>query len=331
MTPNHDAQDTLRAQRTTGWGYRGPPVILVFGTVCLDRLRRVPYLPPLGGYVEIESESVLLGGEAANTANALTRWGAEVTLCGNGTGEGIEAELLSSFLVERALELSPAGISEKSHMTPVCDIYVTPDGERTMIGRGFSQMEPRYDGSLLPFAAGEWFTAEPNMSGLSRQVAAAAHAAGMKLYLMDFIQDDEPIPAGAFWQSSTDWLGHRNDPEANVEWVDAWAKRYGCFTILSDGPNGFVAGSPDLPARVYPPFPSPTIVDTTGAGDLFRAGMLFGLSQDWPLARCLAFASAAGCLKCRSLGATSDVPTVDEIEGYIAANPDVARAYGLAV
>jgi sugar/nucleoside kinase (ribokinase family) len=86
----------------------------------------------------------------------------------------------------------------------------------------------------------------------------------------------------------------------------------------TDGANGFVAGSRDVGIRHYTPFQvDRPAVDSTGAGDLFRAGMLFGLDRGWPIEHCLRFASAAGCLACRTLGATSQVPTVQEIETVV--------------
>ncbi len=196
-----------------------------------------------------------------------------------------------------------------------------------MFGRGFSGMESEFDLSELPLEAGAWFTAEPNIEKASRQVAQAAIDSGMKTYLMDFIRADEPISPGSFWQSSTDWAGFRNNTQKNVQWVKEWIARYGCFTILSDGPNGFVAGSREMPARAYPPYPSPVVVDTTGAGDMFRAGMLFGLDQNWSHSECLQFASAAGCLKCRAFGATTEVPSVEEVQAYVAEHQQVSRQY----
>lgn len=299
-------------------------MILVFGTICIDRIRRVPNLPDIGGYVEVQEDLSLLGGEAANTSNALHSWGVETLLVGNSLGSGSDGELLSQLVAERGLNLIKA---ESGQPTPVCDVYVTPDGNRTMFGKNFSIME---NGLAVPpisrFNA-KWFTAEPNMSVLSRKVAKDALAAGMRTYLMDFIQNDEPIGPGSFLQCSTDWAGHRGNIQKNVAWVEEQVSKFGCFFILSDGPNGFVAGSPEVPVRAYPPYPAPSVVDTTGAGDMFRAGMLFGLHQDWPIARCLQFASAAGCLKCRSLGATVDVPTIAEIEKHISDHPSITQQY----
>ncbi len=310
-------------------------MILVFGTICIDRLRRVPQLPAPGGYVEIEKELFLLGGEAANTANALTVWGNEIKLSGNQIGDSTEANILWELLKSRGLPTalinhrdSLPSLSEGPVSAPVCDIYVTPDGERTMFGKGFATAVPDVEPAHLPFVVDEWFTADPNMAGAAREAARLASEAGMRNYLMDFIREDDPIAPGSFWQSSTDWAGYRNNVQRNVQWVKNWVAKHQCYTILSDGPNGFVFGGPDRPVKAYPPFPSPEVVDTTGAGDVFRAGMLHGLNRNWPLADCLRFAAVAGCLKCRALGATTDVPTVEQINEYIDSNPEVAAAYG---
>jgi sugar/nucleoside kinase (ribokinase family) len=305
-------------------------MILVFGTVCLDRVRRIPTWPKNGGYVEVESESVLLGGEAANTANALQAWQDAPTLVGNPLGVSLEANDIRALLQSKglhALELLKQSASAEVVSTPVCDIYVSDEGERTMFGRGFSTLEHSAAADAIPWQSGGWFTAEPNMERLSREVVRSAIAKGMNVYLMDFIRPDDPVSDASFWQSSTDWAGVRNNTQRNVRWLKDWVRDKGCFSILSDGPNGFVAGSAEVPVRAYPPFPAPEIVDTTGAGDMFRAGMLHGLNAGWAVPDCLRFASAAGCLKCRSLGATTSVPTIREIEEHIAFNADVARQY----
>lgn len=300
-------------------------MVFVFGAICIDRLRRIPKLPQPGGYVEIEAEEAMLGGEAANTAIALTSWGVKVALAGNGTGNDRDGDALREMI--RSKHLPTEYLRNGDRPAPVCEIFITPDGDRTMFGRGFTTMSEPIAVGELPFQSGEWFTAEPNLGTYAREVASEAIRRGMKTYLMDFIQDDEPIAPGSFWQSSTDWAGHRGNTQKNVVWVRAKVAKHDANVVLSDGPNGFVAGGPNLPVRHYPPFPAPEVVDTTGAGDMFRAGMLFGLSQGWVAEKCFQFAAAAGCLKCAHLGATSVVPTVDEIAQHIEDHPDVSRAY----
>ena len=306
-------------------------MLVVYGTVCLDRIRRVERLPEKGGYAEITSELDLLGGEAANTALALAAWGADVLLFGNPIGTGVDADLLLGML--RASGVNQVEFStDRGHGgTPVCDIYVTPDGERTMFGRGFSDLEDRMDLTNLRghLRAGSWFTAEPNHGVAAREAVRMAAEAGCKIYLLDFLKPDDPMPRGSYWQASTDWIGVRGNTQRNVALVQDLVARNQVFAVLSDGPNGFVAGGLGHSVHAYPPFPCPDLVDSTGAGDVFRAGMLLGLGAGWGLGDCLRFASAAGCLNCLGLGGSSQVPSRKAIERLIQANPQVSRAYEL--
>lgn len=58
-------------------------------------------------------------------------------------------------------------------------------------------------------------------------------------------------------------------------------------------------------------------VDTTGAGDVFRAGVIYGLLREWPTVRVLEFANAAAALSCTRAGAMASVPTLDEIAAIV--------------
>ncbi|MBL8088145.1 MAG: carbohydrate kinase family protein [Chthonomonas sp.] len=299
--------------------------MLVYGTVCLDRIRHVVSLPKKGGYAEILREHQMLGGEASNTACALSAWGQKFELFGNALGIGHQSDFVRQCLADRGLLLvSP---DNADHPAPFCDIYVTADGDRTIYGFGFLRMEDEVDPSLAPYQRGEWFTSEPNHGLAACRAIELAAAAGMKIYLQDFVLPGQPIPAGCVLQSSTDWAGKRGNIQKNLQWVEGFAKEHHCTTILSDGPNGFTLALPDGSAHAFPPFPCPMVVDSTGAGDVFRAGMLFGLDQGWPLGRCLAYASAAGCLNCRDWGGNQGIPSREEIEELIRANPSVARHY----
>jgi sugar/nucleoside kinase (ribokinase family) len=58
-------------------------------------------------------------------------------------------------------------------------------------------------------------------------------------------------------------------------------------------------------------------VDTTGAGDVFHAGFIYGLLQNWELIEILRFANAVAALKCRDLGRRRGIPTLEEIQRFL--------------
>ncbi len=290
-------------------------MIVVFGTVCLDRVRRLPHLPAPGGYVEVEDETSALGGEAANTARHLLAWGDAPVLASNPLDDDLRA---------RVGDLDLRELGEPVSEAPMCDVLVTPDGERTMIGRGFSRVDGSLDLARVPLEKGGLFTADSNFPDSALAAARIAKAAGMRAYLMDLVEPDAPQD---FWQTSTDWAGAPGDLAANLADVAGRVARTGAFCVLTDGGNGLVAGGPSLPTRAYPAFPPPARVDSTGAGDAFRAGMLHGLARGWSLPACLQFASAAGALAIGHPGASLRISTRGEIARLIADNPQTAVEY----
>jgi sugar/nucleoside kinase (ribokinase family) len=84
----------------------------------------------------------------------------------------------------------------------------------------------------------------------------------------------------------------------------------GLLTITL-GVNGAIALDHDAIVRV-PGF-AVTAVDTTGAGDIFRAGFIYGLIEGWPVERMLRFANAAAAVSCTKSGAMDSAPALTDV------------------
>jgi ribokinase/sulfofructose kinase len=57
--------------------------------------------------------------------------------------------------------------------------------------------------------------------------------------------------------------------------------------------------------------------DTTGAGDAFHAGFLYGLLQGEEIETCLRLGCAVAALKCRALGARTALPFAPELNQFL--------------
>jgi sugar/nucleoside kinase (ribokinase family) len=64
------------------------------------------------------------------------------------------------------------------------------------------------------------------------------------------------------------------------------------------------------------------VVDGTGAGDVFRAGFIYGLLQKKSVPDQLRFANAAAGLSCTRLGAMPSVPALRDVQELLASHAD---------
>ena len=62
------------------------------------------------------------------------------------------------------------------------------------------------------------------------------------------------------------------------------------------------------------------IVDPSGCGDCFTAGMISALLRGWDIVRMLEFASAVGAIGATALGCTDGVPSFIEVEDFLEEN-----------
>lgn len=76
-----------------------------------------------------------------------------------------------------------------------------------------------------------------------------------------------------------------------------------------------IARCPGIPVQV---------VDTTGAGDSFDAGFLYGFLNSWSLGECLRLATACGALSTRKAGGTTAQPTLSEALSFLDENRIIA-------
>jgi sugar/nucleoside kinase (ribokinase family) len=108
-------------------------------------------------------------------------------------------------------------------------------------------------------------------------------------------------------------LSGRKDPESALR---ALRKRHDGLLCVTLGASGALALDGDR--AIYSSGFRVSAVDTTGAGDVFRGGFIYGFLRRWPTAQILQFANAAAAVSCTRLGALTGVPDLADVEALLA-------------
>lgn len=104
-------------------------------------------------------------------------------------------------------------------------------------------------------------------------------------------------------------LTGETDPLKNAKLlVEAGAK----CAVVKCGAKGCLIHTKEETYEI-PAYPVENVVDTTGAGDSFAAGFLYGLSEGYSLCDCGRFACAAASCAIECVGAVDGVKAVDEV------------------
>jgi len=293
--------------------------VIVYGTVCLDLIWRVDQLAAPGGYESITHERRMIGGEAANTAIALSRWGLKIALVGTAMGDDDDGRLLRRLFDDLGSTIDLSRVEMQPGLqTPFCACIATPDGHRTMYGIGFTNMHvPRLDHEFARTA--RFFTMDPNAYNAGLAACAVAAEAGAEVVAMDYTRSPEVNRAAAISVTSHEHVQAGAPLPTYADYAAEIRDRDGCTAIVTCGEDGcFVAerGAAGSPALHVPAYRIDDIVDSTGCGDIFRAGLIYGSLQAWDLGTTARFASAAAGLNCREMGGWGGVRSVEEIREF---------------
>ena len=296
-----------------------PMVDLVgVGLNATDMVIPVVDFPARGSKVEFRHSSVLPGGQVATTVVACQNWGLQtryVGKLGEDEAANIHRKAFAEAGVETRLLCVPGGSSAQSI------ILVDGGGERTVLGRRDDRL------TLLPSDLDrDWITSARALHVDGYDTAAATLAATWaRAAAIPVIADvDELYPGIEDLLTKVDYLiASRDFPrhlmaESNLEKAlfKMQARFGGLLTAATLGEQGVLAW--DGHHFHYTAAFQVPVVDTTGAGDIFHAGFIYGLLQAWPLDRQLDFACAAAALNCSSVGARGGIQSLDTIESLMA-------------
>jgi len=259
----------------------------------IETERAVELYAALGTAVEMS------GGSAANTMVGVASLGGAACYIGKVNHDDL-GDVFGHDMRAVGVLFRGGGVD---HGTPTgrCIIVVTPDAERTMnTYLGVSSSLCIDDLDLDAIAAGEVLYMEgylfdrDDAKAAFRHAADVAHANGRRVSLTlsdSFCVDRHRADFRTLVQEHVDILFGNADEIRSLYEVDDLAEaiaavRAECaLAVITTGPEGCVIVTPDELIEV-PAVPVERVLDTTGAGDLFAAGFLFGLTSGRSLTEC---------------------------------------------
>jgi ribokinase len=299
--------------------------LLVIGSVNMDLVVRVDHVPVPGENVRGERLEMIPGGKGANQAVACARLGAETTFLAR-----VGDDPFGRRLVE---ELADAGVRTDAVATVTgcasgaAMILVEADGENCIV------ITPGANGRLGPddVDAARGLVADADAVVLQLEIPADTVGRAIRLArevgtptVVDAGPPRLPIDEAVL---EADVLTPNEAEAAALLGIEPGARSAEDLAraLLDRGPGAVVVKAGARGAVVaeegrveHVPAFSVEPVDTTAAGDAFTAALAVAVVEGTDLVPAARRANAAGALAATRLGAQPSMPTVDDLEAFLA-------------
>jgi sugar/nucleoside kinase (ribokinase family) len=259
----------------------------------IETERAVELYRALGSAVEMS------GGSAANTMCGVASFGGRAAYVGKVSNDDL-GEVFGHDLLAVGVTFRP-GSGSDGVPTGRCIIVVTPDAQRTMntyLGVSSLLCVPDLDESTIAEGAVLYMEGylydRDDAKEAFRHAAWVAHTHGRQVSLTlsdSFCVDRHRADFLALVRDEVDLLFGNEDELCSLYETDDFdeavrAVRRDChMAAITVGPKGSLVVTPDDVVEV-PAVAVERVIDTTGAGDLYAAGFLYGLTHGRSLAEC---------------------------------------------
>ena len=287
------------------------------GQCSLDYLGVVDAYPPPDVKWELGQTAIQGGGPAATALAALSRWGFSCHFAGV-VGDDPIGELIAASL--RDEEVSTAGLMVREKgLSQLAFICVEPAvGRRTIFWK--RPTGPTLQPAEIDLAAlkrSRLFYTDGLFSEAALFAARQAKAAGIPVVvdagtlregMLDLARlSDVFITSEPFARDLTGG----DDPRAACRILADLGTSLVGVTLGKRG-SVALAGGEWIEQGAYPV----TVLDTTGCGDVFHAGVTYGFLQGWEARRCLDLGAWAAAEVSLQLGGRAGIPTLAALKEH---------------
>lgn len=288
-----------------------------FGVVSSSTLYTIAEaFPSAEGYAEIDAVHHMTGGEAANSSIVLSRLGVQVKLDGSWLGADDAGIRTKAILDEHGIDTTRLPLQKGQEGAE--EMVIAAEGTRTIFGTygrllaGKQWNQPHEDDA----ASAQVICLDPFFSDTSYRVAAIGNKAGIPVVTVDCLYDEPMLEHVSAVVIAESFL-RENYPEGSLDDI---FRRYQDSTpglvIFTFGAAGIRYARPGEAAKTSQPRPVQAI-DTSGAGDSFRAGIVYGFLKQWGDLQMIEFASALAALVCTRSPGVLNSPNLDEVTDFM--------------
>jgi sulfofructose kinase len=292
-----------------------------FGLNAVDHLIVVPEYPAFDTKVRFTEYEKSAGGQTASAMVSLQRLGLKTAYAGR-FGSDEDGRFGLRAIEYEGVNLDFAEMIDGADNQIAFIIIDSRSGERTIIWDRDERLSYRPDEAPLDLAGrGRILHIDAHDPPACAVMARAARDAGAIVTAdIDNIYEGLPelLPLIDVLITSAEFP-HRltgiSDERASLVEMKA---RYGCAIVgITLGARGALINC-DRAFIESPAFEVPGgCRDTTGAGDAFHGGFIYGMLSGQDLETCMTLGNAVAALKCRSLGARAALPTADELKEFL--------------
>jgi sugar/nucleoside kinase (ribokinase family) len=287
----------------------------------VDYLLHLDHAARPGEVSEIEQEWRIAGGEAVNCALALAKWGARVALGGNPYGTDSNGRaLLQAMAKVPSLAFMARQMTEIE--TPYSVLLMSWNTPRIILTRhsGVSKwdhdwLEVKRAGQVDEWPKARLATCDGHWSTATYQLARELAARGTPLIAQDALLNESVAPLAEI-VLLTDAFWPRENEKRLLREARSRADEWGNTVIITRGERGGLWCKAGNTPQTFAPVKvrGASEAGSIGAGDIFRAGLLWSRLCGYEWEHTLRFASAAAALKCTCVGGYEALPEREEIE-----------------
>ena len=293
-----------------------------FGLNAVDHLVVVPEYPAFDTKTRLIEHKQSAGGQTATAMVALQRLGFKTAYAGR-FGSDPEGQFGLATLVTDGVNTEFAEVVEGATTQVAYIIIDARNGERTIVWDRDDRLAYRPEEAPSGFGGlGRVLHLDAHDPLACVRVAKDAKNAGAIVSVdVDNVYDGLPqlLPLIDLLITSKEFP-HRltGIADERTSLVELKA-RYGCAIVgMTKGGEGALVLCEDEFIR-SPAYPAPGgCRDTTGAGDAFHAGFLYGLLNGDDLETSLKYANAVAAMKCSGLGGRTTLPNRSQLEKFLA-------------